>query len=220
MARKERQNGSIRLVEGGFTLVELLVVIAIIAVLATLTTGVVMKAKNRADKTVCINNLKQIGTAAIMYSDDHRGRYMWTEPFSSGTPTPLTDDDDARKALALLYKWDYVDTTNIYICRSSPDDAAAEIEDLTERQDTFALEEFNCSFTYRNMLTTNNSKSTTPISGDKRSGDQEITNHTDGRHVLFKGGNVEFYKTAQLKDTNDNLMKKFRKELIGFGITP
>jgi prepilin-type N-terminal cleavage/methylation domain-containing protein len=219
MARTERLEESTRSGDDGFTLVELLVVIAIIAVLGSLITGVAMNAKKRADKTVCLNNLKQLGTAAIMYSDDHRGRYMWAEPISGGTVTPLTDDDDVRKALGLL--WDYVDTTKVYLCGAAAlDEAAEEIEDPKEKQDTFALEEFNCSFTYRNMITTTNSKSTTPISGDKRSGDQDITNHTDGRHVLFKGGNVEFFKTAQLEDTNNSETKKFRKDLIGFGITP
>lgn len=55
-----------------FTLLELLVVISIIAVLAALMTPAISSAKEKARGTQCMNNLKQIGLAVMMYGDDYR----------------------------------------------------------------------------------------------------------------------------------------------------
>lgn len=55
----------------GFTLIELLVVIAIIAILAAILFPVFARARDAARKTTCTSNLKQIGTAILMYAQDY-----------------------------------------------------------------------------------------------------------------------------------------------------
>jgi len=55
----------------GFTLIELLVVIAIIAILAAILFPVFAQARETARKASCQSNLKQIGTAWMMYTQDN-----------------------------------------------------------------------------------------------------------------------------------------------------
>jgi prepilin-type N-terminal cleavage/methylation domain-containing protein/prepilin-type processing-associated H-X9-DG protein len=55
----------------GFTLIELLVVIAIIAILAAILFPVFAKAREKARQTACMNNLKQIATATMMWAQDN-----------------------------------------------------------------------------------------------------------------------------------------------------
>lgn len=72
-----------------FTLIELLVVIAIIAILAAILFPVFAQAKAQAKQIACLSNMKQVGTATMLYLNDNDDTYFgaahW-EPLAGFAP--------------------------------------------------------------------------------------------------------------------------------------
>ncbi|HVK04901.1 MAG TPA: DUF1559 domain-containing protein [Armatimonadaceae bacterium] len=101
-----------------FTLIELLVVIAIIAILAAILFPVFAQAREKARQTACLNNLKQIGTAAMMYTQDYDETWVPWGGYQNGTgtnPLYIYRLDPYIKAIAATSS----DRTGVWLCPSA-----------------------------------------------------------------------------------------------------
>src|ERR1044071_9797674 len=80
-----------------FSLIELLVVIAIIAVLAGLLLPALGRSKAKAYNAACVNNLRQLGIATRLYSEENEERLpsaeiLPTQPINPQNPLPRICD--------------------------------------------------------------------------------------------------------------------------------
>ncbi len=111
----------------GFTLIELLVVIAIIALLVSILMPALQKARELAKRSVCANQLHDVGQAAVMYSEDNDSRF----PACTAEINPLAGSYalwiNALKnnvyhgylGHGILENTGYIDNPRIYYCPSN-----------------------------------------------------------------------------------------------------
>ena len=102
----------------GFTLIELLVVIAIIAILAAILFPVFARAREKARQTSCLNNVRQLTTAALMYVQDYDEMFFhrYFPAVSSITVGRVNWIDNSGNSLL----GPYIKNTHIAKCPSDP----------------------------------------------------------------------------------------------------
>jgi prepilin-type N-terminal cleavage/methylation domain-containing protein/prepilin-type processing-associated H-X9-DG protein len=122
----DRENNS----KAAFTLIELLVVIAIIAILAAMLLPALASAKRKAQQSYCLNSLKQLGYAFVLYIGDNNDTMPADASHGAGwhpedwiywqggagllTPPPggQTSPVLAKSPIALTLNWSNTNTVN------------------------------------------------------------------------------------------------------------
>lgn len=147
----------------GFTLVELLVVIGIIALLISILLPSLNRAREQANRVKCMNNVKQIGGAMLLYANENKQQFPRTQWNAGGGPTVVWDTSAGTspmdpfqnntttnavdKAIFLLCRTQDI-TAEVFVCPSSNDERDTFVSATT----TASTAQNKFSFTAKNNL--------------------------------------------------------------------
>ncbi len=190
-----------------FTLVELLVVIAIIGILAAFLMPALAGAKKSAQKTQCVNNLKQMGLAIQQYSSEmYYGNVMKAN---------TTDRDDAGKLVndvQLLWNCGtgLISDGKMFVCPLSGTSAASS-GDLLNKGGTLSLDYGLTDFFKSSDPSNKVIMADQPLAAPGATGDDYCQKHDSSitdknksdQTCLFNDSHVKGYPTSMLSDDAD-----------------
>lgn len=95
----------------GFTLVELLVVIGIIALLIGILLPVLSRARDAGNRTACLSNMRQLGMAFVMYTQENKGTFPYNTSFArpGNRLAPSGSSYSAQYGKNKVSNYDFVD---------------------------------------------------------------------------------------------------------------
>lgn len=203
----------------GFTLIELLTVIAIIGILAAIIIPTVGKVRETAQRTVDASNLREIGKAAMIYAADNDDRLP--DPLMAAAQQNVQASSNYFRWIGLLGRAGALNDAGFYFSKNDPlydgssPATVMDPDDAGRRQVSAALQQKTPSFEFVGGLKMSD-PATTPIAftrGLNAQGGWDRDRgvyHQEGGHIVFLGGNVQFYQSiddrlvnTQGKPTND-----------------
>ncbi len=202
-----------------FTLIELLVVIAIIAILAALLTPLASSSIEKARRSACRSNLRELGLALMLWAQDHDGWLVLKGDTPQYTGGNLQGEYPMRNHVLKLATNNFVRTTRMWLCASDQVDGVGGANKVVDPKTFYGAgantydTRRHCSYMYvagYNNSSTAESPALAPVLADESNAIENgaatpgnmpdiLSNDNHGeryRNVLYLDGHVVAHESA------------------------